>query len=360
MKKVKIFLSLALALNTFLALSQEQNPKLNQVIQNTSISGEWFLGFNYNSSEEMSQFSLKRGYFTIKTKLNDVISVRYTQDITLDKEGGDMGNIEMRLKYLYMKVDLKKMDFLRNSYLEFGMVHRPWVDFEQKYNGYRVQGTMYSDRYDLTTSADFGILWAGLIGGKIDTEKHDYLTSDYAGKYGSFALGIFNGGGYHAVEKNNNKVFEGRLTLRPMPEQVPGLQFSYALAYGKANTPWNNADYAMNLFYISAETRLVRLMGQYYTGKGSYSGEYTDALGYSYNNDGYSLFGELFIPGTSFSLFSRYDLFNSHQESLIKTETVIAGLTYRFLKSKVLFNYDRLSVDESTRNIYEIALEINF
>ena len=65
------------------------------------ISGQWFLAYNYNNSSELSQFALKRGYFTVKTKMNDFLSARYTQDITLDKEGSDAGNVELRLKYLY-------------------------------------------------------------------------------------------------------------------------------------------------------------------------------------------------------------------------------------------------------------------
>lgn len=360
MKKKRILLAVAITLGTAGVNAQEQAPLLNSVMQNTSISGEWFLGFSYNDDSDISQFNLKRGYFTIKTKLSDNLSVRYTQDITLDREGGDMGNIEMRLKYLYLKLDLKGVELLKNSYFEFGLVHRPWVDFEQKMNGYRVQGTMYSDRYDLTSSADFGVLWGGLIGGKIDTGEHNYLMPDYPGKYGSFSIGVFNGGGYHAIEKNNNKVVEGRLTLRPLPESLPGIQLSYNLAVGKSNTPWNNADYLMNLFYLSAETRVVRLMGQYYTGTGSYNGEYTDEQGFSYKNKGYSLFGELLIPGTPLSLFSRYDMFRSYQESIIENETVIAGITYRFLKNKVLFNYDANRLEESTTRIYELALEINF
>lgn len=360
MGKKYLVLLITLVTGTTALFSQEGEAVKNSIIQNTTISGEWFLGFNYNDDTEISQFNLKRGYFTIKTKLNDILSVRYTQDITLDKEGGDMGNIEMRLKYLYLKLDLKKVEFLSNTYFEFGMVHRPWIDYEQKMNGYRVQGTMFVDRYDITTSADFGILWGGLIGGKLNREGRDFLTPDYGGRIGSFALGIFNGGGYHSIEKNNNKVFEGRISLRPMPEMAPGIQFSYTLAYGKSNTPWNNAKYSMNLFYVSAESRYFKVLGQYYKGIGGYDGDYTDEFGFSYKNDGYSAFGELFIPSTPLSLFSRYDRFISHQEALSNTETVIAGITYRFQGNKVLFDYDGINIDGALIRTYEVALEINF
>jgi hypothetical protein len=59
--------------------------------------------------------------------------VRYTQDITLDEEGEDSGNIELRLKYLYLKAKMNSFLFFTNSYVELGVVHTPWIDFEQKY-----------------------------------------------------------------------------------------------------------------------------------------------------------------------------------------------------------------------------------
>ncbi|MEE4116252.1 MAG: hypothetical protein V2I37_08785 [Marinilabiliaceae bacterium] len=354
-----------LLLLTFLLLaakiySQNNAGSINSLISNTSISGQWFLGLSYDTDAEISSFNLKRGYFTIKTKLSDVLSVRYTQDITTDREGSDIGNVEMRLKYLYLKLDMKNIEALRNTYFEFGMVHRPWLDFEQKLNGYRVQGKMFTDRYNLTTSADFGITYEGLLGGEIDRDYQENVSKDYPGRLGSFAIGVFNGGGYHALEKNNNKVLEGRLTLRPLPELVPGVQLSYSFSYGKTNTVLSNGDYSLNLLYLSTQSRYHKLMGTWYTGKGSYDDDYMDQDGFSYKNDGYSVFAEIFIPETGLSLFSRYDKFISHQESDVEQDTFISGLTYTFIKNKVLIHYDQNKKNEQLVRTVELALEINF
>ncbi len=342
------------------SLAQETEKTAQSIIQNTTISGEWFLGFNYNNKTEISSFNLKRGYFTIKTRLNDIISVRYTQDITNDSEGGDIGNVEMRLKYLYLMLELKNIEALRNTYFEFGMVHRPWLDFEQKLNAYRVQGKMFVDRYDITSSAGFGITYAGLLGGEIDKDYQNRVSKDYPGRLGSFSIGLYNGGGYHAFEINNNKVLEGRLTLRPLAESLPGLQLSYALSYGKANTESNKSDYRMNLFYLSTQSEYHKLLATYYRGKGSYGDDYIDDSGISFKNNGYSLFGEIFIPGSAISIFSRYDNFVSHQEFDEIQETIIGGITYRFLKNKVLFNFDQNKTGGTITKIYELALEIKF
>lgn len=342
------------------SMAQNTTGPVQSLAQNTTISGQWFVGLSYSDKTELSSFNLKRGYFTIKTRLNDVLSVRYTQDITTDKEGTDMGNIEMRLKYLYLKLDLKNIDALRNTYFEFGMVHRPWLDFEQKLNGYRVQGKMYADRYNLTSSAGFGVSYTGLLGGKIDKEYQSRVSNDYPGRLGSFAVGVYNGGGYHALEKNNNKIVEGRLTLRPLPESLPGMQISYSLSYGKANTEGNDSEYRMNLFYLSTQSEYHKLLATYYKGKGSYGDDYIDDSGISYKNDGFSLFGEIFIPLTPLSVFSRYDSFTTHQLADESQETFIAGAAYRFMKNKVLLNYDQNRRGEIITRIYELALEINF
>jgi hypothetical protein len=312
----------------------------------------------YNNANDINQFALKRGYFTIKTKMNEIFSARYTQDITLDQEGGDAGNVEILIKYLYLKMKLDKFKFLTDSYIEAGLVHRPWIDFEQNVNHYRVQGKMFLERYSIISSADFGFYFTGLFGGKVCENYLNKVKVKNPGKYGSFAIGIHNGGGYHAFEQNNNKTIEGRLSLRPLTEFYPGLQLTYAFTYGKANTEDNLNDFIMNLIYISSETELGIFTGQYFTGKGDYKGKYVDDNNESYSNTGYSLFGELNIPNTNFSLLGRYDEFES--EFSDKQNTYIGGIAYKFLKSKLLFNIDSQKIKGETTNIYELALEIGF
>lgn len=337
-------------------LTSAYSRSTNDLTSKTDISGQWFLA--YNNASEVNQFILKRGYFTIKTKIDDTFSVRYTQDITLDQEGRDAGNIEIRLKYLYLKINLDQFDLLENSYLEVGLVHRPWMDFEQSVNNYRVQGKMFLERYSIINSADFGIYLTGQLGGKVNADYLNKVSVKNPGKYGSYALGINNGGGYHAIEQNNNKTIEGRLSLRPLTEIFPGLQLSYAFTYGKANTESNISDFIMNLFYLTSETELGVFTGQYLIGKGDYGGKYINETNESYTSTGYSFFGELNIPKTNFAIFGRYDEFNLEKSDA--RYTVIGGLSYKFLKSKVLFNIDRQIDPDKTTNIYELALEIGF
>lgn len=368
MKSKHFILIFLLSISSLLfAQENEQQNKLNALIDNTRISGQWFLAHEYNITEDINQFKLKRGYFTFKTRLNDKFSVRYTQDITLDEEGEDAGNVEMRLKYLYIAMDPFDKGFFDHFQAEFGLIHRPWLDYEQSINPYRVQGRMFAERYHMLNSADFGIAFSGLIGGKMDKEYQKNIDKKHPGRYGSYAFGVYNGPGYHAAEVNNNKTVEGRLSLRPMPDLTPGLQFTYAFIYGNANIPDNKAKFNMNVFFVSQQSKYLTLTGQYLWGTGNSSGSlYIPAEKDSYDNEGFSFFGELKIPNTSFAIFGRYDDFVNYYEfpqltSELEYETAIAGLAYRFLKNKIILDYNQfIGADGSTEEQVELAVEIRF
>ncbi|MFP4019661.1 MAG: hypothetical protein ACLFUH_10470 [Bacteroidales bacterium] len=335
---------------------------------NDSISqhfeGNWFLGYRNSSYEPdpLNKFTLKRSYITFKHKFNKTFDVRFTQDITLDKEGDDAGNVETRLKYCYLNMNLEDFIFINNPYIEGGLVHRPWLDFEQKINHYRVQGSMFLERIGMFNSADFGITFGGLFGGEIDEDYQKNVSSSYPGRYGSFAIGVYNGGGYHALEYNESKTIEARLTIRPFPENLPGAQFSYTVAHGKGNTELE-PDFHLHSGFFSYENRNVVLTAQYYTGEGNSSGSFIDNTGNALSNDGYSFFGEYRIPKTSFAVFGRYDKFISC-DVMFDKQRYIGGLAYYFYKkNKFVIDVDYLKDEQEgipDRTIFEAIVEIKF
>lgn len=334
---------------------------MKKILSKSSLSGQWFLAYDYSNYNNLNIFALKRGYFTVKTTINKDFSLRYTQDITLDKEGSDAGNIETRMKYLYLKIKADRIKFLKNSYFEVGLAHRPWIDFEQKLNCYRVADKMFLEKYSAINSTDFGIAYFGLLGGKVSEKYQKEVSRIMPGKYGSFAVGVFNGGGYHAIERNNNKTVEARLSLRLLPNIMPGFQLSYSGAYGKANVDSNfDSEFSLNVFLLSSQSKYHSLIAQYYFGKGDFKGEYIDKYGNSYKNNGYSFFGEFKIPKTNFALFGRYDNFISHQTEKLILKNVIGGLSYRFLNNKLLFDVNSDIFESEIISVYEIALEIVF
>ncbi len=361
--KKRFLLLTVLFISTYcISLKIKANDSISSsnFLHKTQVYGQWFLKYLYQESDNSNNISLKRSYLTFKQQLNNSFSIRFTQDITLDKEGGDAGNVEMRLKYCYLKISPKNIDVLKNAYFEVGLVHRPWLDFEQDVNKYRVQGSMFLERSGMYNSADFGVTFVSLLGGGINKEFQKKTGTKQIGRLGSISMGIYNGGGYHAIEKNNNKTFEARLTIRPLFKIAPGIKFSYNAAYGKGNTP-ESPDFQLNSFFISHESRYTIATAQYYTGKGNSSGSLSDSTGTAYKNNGYSFFSEIKIPKSKLALFGRYDNFFSNQETNFKSQRWIGGISYYFYKkNKFIIDVDQYITNGAIQNYYEAAIEINF
>lgn len=350
--------------------AQEETNSLTETIQKLmngiSISGQWFLGYQTGRKGGVTdnEFLLKRGYITFRKTFNENLSARFTQDVSVDRDGDGEGDIEIRLKYGFLKYEFESASFLTNPQIDFGLVSRPWIDFEQTINPYRVQGSMFLERYGILSSADYGITFQSLIGGELDDEYKKKVNKNFAGKYGSFSFGIYNGGGYHAIEKNENKLLEGRLTIRPLPELLTGFQLTYIGAIGKGNIE-SSPNHNLHSVFTSYETQLLSATANIYKGRGFEDGRNVDKDGIAPLNSGYSLFGNFNIPYIPFSLFARYDYFNSEISSKETTsERTILGVAYNFLQgSKIIIDYDYVKKSNSIKPydyIFEAAIEIRY
>lgn len=316
----------------------------------------WYLSYQGGEEKNGTDFSrgvLKRGYLTVKKEFLPWFSARLTADVTqVNDQAKDLndkvysnfdGSIAMRIKYLYGQLNLPDIAFLTKPFIEFGQVHMPWLDFEENLNWYRCQDTMFVERNSTFNSADIGINFVTLLGGQMSEEYKKNVNSAYPGRYGSIALSVMNGSGYHASEKNKNKVLEGRFTLRPLPDIIPGLQFSYFGTTGKGNKD-TEPDWTTNLAFVSFESEPIVLTGQYYWGKGNQSGADEN------NKDGYSFFTELKLynmfkdPLNRLSVIGRYDHFDPNTDmGDDDNDRYIAGIAY-FLdkphKNMFLVDYD--------------------
>jgi len=287
-------------------ISEKEIKKVVAALKGLKFESLWYLSYQDGQEKngtDYSRFSLKRGYLTVKKDIMPWLNARFTADITQVKDEPDSqsgkvsnydGSVAVRMKYLYGQFYLPDNSFLTKPNIEFGLVHMPWLDYEEHVNFYRLQDTMFLERNHTFNSADAGITFSSLIGGTIDNDYQKRVTKYYPGRYGSVAVGIYNGGGYHASEKNDNKVFEGRLTIRPLPDTLPGLQFSYFGIIGKGNKS-TNPDWKVNLGFINFEDEYLTLTGQYYQGKGNQGGSDEN------EKKGHSVFAEI-KPMEKFSI----------------------------------------------------------
>ena len=288
-----------------------------------------------------NEFRLTRGYFTVKKKLFPWMHTR----VTIDTHQDETGDYKNRLKYLYAELRPPDLGFLTNMKSEIGLGHIPWLDFEEHINPYRCQGTMAIERAGTFNSADTGVSLRGYLGGKLKDAEEKTGSHYYDGRYGSWHLGVYNGSGYHESEDNNNKALEGRLTVRPLPEAIPGLQLSYFGICGEGNKEASDGDYPdynVNLGMVSYEHPRVTLTAQYFQTEGNAKGKWVDATGDALDTAGYSFFGKVKLPvmDEKLSLFARYDHFDQDDDDRIADDTAydmfMSGLAWDVYKGNLL------------------------
>ncbi len=81
-------------------------------------------------------------------------------------------------------------------------------------------------RVGLISSADVGIAVGTMFGGEMPADHQRTVSSAFPGRYASFVIGVYNGGGYAASEQNANKPLEDRAWVPPLPDTAPGLEVS--------------------------------------------------------------------------------------------------------------------------------------
>jgi len=184
-----------------------------------------------DKTDAYNKFVLKRAYIEISKDITPWMRAQITPDISQDAAG----SYNFRVKYALGLFHWNGGSFVAKPEVEAGIIHTPWLDFEEGINPWRCQDTMFMERVGIITSADAGVMFAGQFGGELPKSYQDDVAKKNPGRYGSFALGFYNGGGYSAVENNTNKTFQARVTYRPMPDILPGLQLSAFGITGKGN-----------------------------------------------------------------------------------------------------------------------------
>lgn len=323
---------------------------------------------NTSSGEDYNQFRIKRGYIDIRKTITPYFSARVTPDVFQDAAG----DLALRLKYAYGQFNWNWGGLIQKPHVEFGVAHMPWLDFEEQINRFRMQDTMFMERNGLFNSADIGVFFGGNFGREMPDDFKKNVQSHFVGRWGSFGIGVYNGGGYHAVEKNTNKAIEGRLTIRPLPDIVPGLQVSAFGIAAKGNqaddTPEASVpDMQVLAAMISYESRRLVVGAQYERGEGNQSGSAVDASGNALPHDGFSLFTEIRLDRNArFSLLGRYDQFDTNRDDSASNvkKRMIAGFAWQFFKGNYwVLDFDRLEHTApglDTEDRVQLTLQIKY
>jgi len=303
-----------------------------------------------DTTQSLNRFTLGRGYLTVKKEILPWMRARTTLDVHQD----DTEDWKARLKYLYAELRPGDAGPLTQMKSEVGLGHMPWLDFEEHVNPYRAQGTMAIERAGIFNSADLGVSLRGNIGGTLADAKERTGNHHYDGEYGSWHVGVYNGGGYHAKEKNDDKALEGRLTIRPLPDMAPGLQVSYLGITGEGNKD-QGPDYTVNLGMVSYEHPWFILTGQYFQTTGNASGGMVDGSGDALDTEGYSFFGNVKLPVADgrLAVFGRYDHFDADKDEKVASDAdydlALGGISFDLHHGNmVLLDYETVSYGDNS------------
>jgi hypothetical protein len=156
-----------------------------------------------------SSFNITRAYINVTGNLNHWIAFRITPDVSRETSTGPSlsGSQIFRLKYAFAQLNFDDW-VTKGSWARFGVQQTPYVDYTEGIYRYRFQGTIFSERVGLLSSSD-----AGLSG-----------HYNFADNYGDVHAGFYNGENYNKAEVNNEKAFQVRATVRPMPLGGPWLK----------------------------------------------------------------------------------------------------------------------------------------
>jgi polyhydroxyalkanoate synthesis regulator phasin len=335
-------------------------------------------GRNISGHVGSSQWTLQRGYLNVEKEITSWLYARYTPDLFQDATG----NWAIRQKYLYGELRPPDLgNVLTQMKNEWGLGHTPWHDFEESIWPYRCLSTTPIERDGVFSSADIGINIRGNFGGKLACAKTKVGTEAYDGRYGSWHVGVYNGCGYTATENNQNKVPEYRVSVRPLPDVLPGFQATYFGLYGKGNSsssanygaPLANyfPDWIVNMAYLSYQNPWVILSAQTFWSKGNQAGNWTTQpngpgpvpLPFGRRLDslwtrGSALYGDIKLP-VAFSLpywksdhtyplhvFTRFDWFDADEDHEIAENAtfrrLFAGLAYYVYRQNIIvLSYER-------------------
>jgi hypothetical protein len=334
-------------------------------------SGTHYLGFtsvdpstkvdsatsNSNYQGRSSGFEMRRNYVQVKGYFNDKDYFRVTLDATKelasDATAGaqNKGYADVFVKYAYLYLD----KVLPYTGVEAGIVHRPWIDYEE-HNAWHYRafnkvmleekGTATESGVDLVNSADFGVNF------KTQT---DMFSSE---------IGLFNGEGYHADKEAANQENSSQLSVE---WRLTGHLLGSGTKVGKndrtkdtyANISTyglisnNHKDNDVDLGGVNDKNEYDRsfygihavynqpeflIAGQYFTAKDKAR---TEDIATSFDKKdytGWSINAE-YRPIQDWTVIGRYDNYeietdlNGVMTSKIEGDKIIAGLAYKYNKN---------------------------
>jgi len=309
----------AVALSALTASAVQAQASAQQAPQ-ASVTGVIYTQYQYTDAPiaAKSTFDMTRAYVNVLGRFSNGITTRLTTDILPTGT-----NLAIRLKYAFAAWTPTGSSLT----YKLGMIHTPWVDFEETLWDYRMQGTIAVDRNPGGGSPLF-TMTAADIGVGVD--------GHWNGEQVNAQFALVNGEGYSGGSGDFRKDFEARVSYRIQPtndnSRVGGLRLSGYLGIGKFTT--TGADRNRYLGMLSYRTTQYTVAGEYVSVKNAaVTGSIISAFGV------YHL-----TPPSKIALIARVDIFDPDNNVANNGNTrIIAGASYQLSPNvRMLADLDRV------------------
>lgn len=227
------------------AASQNAAPNTPTV----RVTGQVYAQYEFWASDTAghnNQFDVTRAYLNALGSFTHGISTRLTVD--LYRNGAS--SLNYRLKYAYFMWQPKPTSPVA---FRFGMTQTPWIDWEEQVYPFRMQGTIPLERAGYIVSSDLGV---GM----------DFASP---GKAINGTVTLMNGEGYQNPSGGKYKDVMGRLSVRLLPSDDPGIGGGLRLTGyghlgkidpfgGPRNRAFGALTYKARAFALAAEAGFAR------------------------------------------------------------------------------------------------------
>ena len=321
----------AFSLTLASSLRAQQGPPAPQV----TVGGVVYTQYQYtDAAVHNNTFDVTRAYVNVLGRFSNGITTRLTTDIIPSAATNQV----IRLKYAFAAWTPTGSSLT----YKLGMIHTPWVDFEETLWDYRMQGTIAVDRNPIggpstMTAADIGVG----VDGHWNGERIN----------GQFV--IVNGEGYSGGSGDFRKDVEARVSVRVQPtndnSRVGGLRVSGYAGIGKVTG--TGADRNRYLGMLSYRTLQYTLAGEFVSVK---NGAVTGSI--------ISAFGVYHLTRSKAAVIARVDIVDPDKNvGNNKNTRIIAGASYQLSPNvRLLADLDRLSFESGATATNQILFQTQF
>jgi len=309
--------------------AQQTAPPPPQVTVSGVVYGQYLYQLKDSlGAGDQNQFSIQRAYINVVGKFSGGLQTRVTGDLQPSGSGNQM----LRLKYAFAAWTPTGSDLT----YKLGLLHTPWLDWEEALWDYRMQGTMALDRNGYATAADFG---AGIDGKWQDDQVNGQLT-------------VVNGEGYSGGTGDNRKDVMARVSVRLVKtddnSRVGGLRITGYAGVGK---PTSGGTRNRFLGMLSYRSKQFTLAAEYAATKDTVTAppvpETTGRV--------ISAFGVYHVQSSGVTLIARVDVVDPNTSVSGDRQTrVIGGISYQVTPNlRVLADVDNLSYETTPTGLQD-------